>query len=57
MIKAYIQNMNDAARKLVNSIGSVAMDDGGSCSIDKCLKTETDRNFCRLTAICIKLTG
>ena len=49
--------MNDAARALVSSIGSVDVDDDGSCSVDSCLKTENDRNFCKLTAICVKLTG
>merc|ERR1712003_408803 len=53
----WTQNMNDAARALVNSIGGVAVGDDGSCSIYKCLEKETRRNFCKLTAVCAKLTG
>ena len=49
--------MNDAAKAQVSSIGSVDIDDDGSCYVDRCLKTETDRNFCKLTAVCVKLTG
>ncbi|KAL5249183.1 hypothetical protein ACHWQZ_G018138 [Mnemiopsis leidyi] len=53
----WTQNMNDAAKAQVSSIGSVDIDDDGSCYVDRCLKTETDRNFCKLTAVCVKLTG
>lgn len=53
----WTQNMNDAARALVNSIGSVGVDDDGTCHINNCLTTENDANFCKLSAVCSKLTG
>ena len=49
--------MTEAARELVNSIGSVPVNDDGTCSIENCLEKETDKNFCELSAICVKLTG
>ena len=48
------QEMNDAAREQINSIGTVALNDDGSCSIENCVNEGEDK-MCKLSAICEKL--
>ena len=55
LIKPF-QLLTDANRARITSIGSIDINDDGTCSIENCLNNPGHR-WCKLTAVCKKLTG
>jgi len=53
----WTQALTDVNRARINSIGAVGINDDGSCSMTDCLKNPHGHQWCKLTAVCKKLTG
>jgi len=53
----WTQSLTAASRAKINSIGSVEMNEDGSCTMSDCLTNPHGHQWCKLTAVCKKLTG
>jgi len=53
----WTQDISDSSRSKINSIGSVDVNDDGSCTLSDCLVNQHAHMWCKLTAVCKKLTG
>merc|ERR1712176_89734 len=51
------QQLTAENRVRINSIGAVDINDDGSCSMENCLTNPAGHQWCKLTAVCKKLTG
>ena len=51
------QYLSESNKDRINSISAVAINDDGSCSMENCLENSAENMWCKLTAICKKLTG
>merc|ERR1712176_61730 len=51
------QQLTAENRVRINSIGAVGINDDGSCSMENCLTNPAGHQWCKLTAVCKKLTG
>ncbi|KAL5252435.1 hypothetical protein ACHWQZ_G015268 [Mnemiopsis leidyi] len=51
------QSLTADNRARINSIGAVDINGDGTCSMSDCLTEPQDHQWCKLTAVCKKLTG
>lgn len=53
----WTQILSEGNRAKISSISSVEPDENGVCAIENCMEAKNPNTFCKLTAICTKLTG